>query len=233
MPIAAGTPSRSAPSKATSLFARAASVPLPIAQPTSAAASAGASFVPSPTITTRCEPDCKEWRASSLSAGVNEARASSMPSSSAIACTAGALSPLTIELRRPMSFKRATAEAASVRSGVLIAMAPTTSPARVTTTTVSPRASRHRPRRTWRKVSAPRCGEGPLPARPPTSPIHPDPAAPGPPMPSRLSPPLWTPGSPPRSGARSRARRRPPSRERRRRQNPGRGSPRRPERRAR
>ena len=56
-PTAAGTPSRSFPMRAMPLFASAASVPLPIAHPTSAAARAGASLIPSPTITTRC-PSC-------------------------------------------------------------------------------------------------------------------------------------------------------------------------------
>ena len=46
IPTAAGTPSRSLPSNATSLWARADSEPLPTAQPTSAAARAGASFDP-------------------------------------------------------------------------------------------------------------------------------------------------------------------------------------------
>ena len=53
IPTAAGTPSRSLPSRATSLLAIADSEPLPTAHPTSAAARAGASLTPSPTIITR------------------------------------------------------------------------------------------------------------------------------------------------------------------------------------
>ena len=71
MATAAGTPLRSLPSRATSLVAMATSEPVPTAQPTSAAARAGASFTPSPTITTRCPWRCMSRSASSLPAGLS------------------------------------------------------------------------------------------------------------------------------------------------------------------
>ena len=63
----------------------AADVPVFIATPTSACASAGASLVPSPVIATRRPPSCSRRISASLSSGVASARKSSTPASSAIA----------------------------------------------------------------------------------------------------------------------------------------------------
>ena len=78
IPTAAGTPPRSLPSRATSLLARADSEPLPTAQPTSAAARAGASLTPSPTMTTWWSSACMACNACSFCAGLNALRATSM-----------------------------------------------------------------------------------------------------------------------------------------------------------
>ena len=64
---------------------RAACVPVFMATPTSAAASAGASFVPSPVIATRFPPACSRRISAILSSGFASARKSSTPASSAIA----------------------------------------------------------------------------------------------------------------------------------------------------
>ena len=80
-----------------SLLASAASDPLPMAQPTSAAARAGASLMPSPTMSSCREPSRMEVRASTLPAGLRLLRAEVIPSSAATVCTAGSLSPLRMD----------------------------------------------------------------------------------------------------------------------------------------
>ena len=60
-------------------------VPVFIATPTSAWASAGASLVPSPVIATRRPPSCSRRISAILSSGVASARKSSTPASSAMA----------------------------------------------------------------------------------------------------------------------------------------------------
>ena len=124
-----------------SLLARAASDPLPMAHPTSAAARAGASLTPSPTITT-----CRDRRlrmaarASTLPAGLRPLWAEAIPSSAAtvlhgrLGCRRSGW-----PRRGPCRPGGPRPAPASGRSGVVTAMAPTTSPSRSTITTVSPR----------------------------------------------------------------------------------------------
>ena len=92
------------------------SVPVPslwvIARPTSAAASAGASFRPSPTIATFSPPSRRAWITPALSPGSTSARTSSMPSSRPAASTALRLSPLTSSVRRPIARSRPMASMA-------------------------------------------------------------------------------------------------------------------------
>ena len=94
---------------ATSLLASAASEPLPMAHPTSAAASAGASLTPSPTMTTgrECWPSVGQCR--HLAGRAQTARASEMPSAAATVSTAGALSPLRMDEERPIDARWSTA----------------------------------------------------------------------------------------------------------------------------
>ena len=80
----------------------AADVPVFIATPTSACASAGASFVPSPVIATRLPPSCSRRMSASLSSGVASARKSSTPASAAIAFAVSGLSPVIMTVRMPM-----------------------------------------------------------------------------------------------------------------------------------
>ena len=82
---------------------RAAWVPVFIATPTSAWASAGASFVPSPVIATRLPPACSRLISAILSSGVASARKSSTPASSAIAFAVSGLSPVIITVRIPIA----------------------------------------------------------------------------------------------------------------------------------
>ncbi len=80
----------------------AAEVPVFIATPTSACASAGASLVPSPVIATSLPPACSRLMRAILSSGVASARKSSTPASSAIALAVSGLSPVIITVLMPM-----------------------------------------------------------------------------------------------------------------------------------
>ena len=82
---------------------RAAVVPVFMARPTSACASAGASLVPSPVIAIMRPPACSFLMYSSLSFGVACARKSSTPASEAMAAAVSGLSPVTITERMPMA----------------------------------------------------------------------------------------------------------------------------------
>ena len=81
----------------------AACVPVFMATATSACASAGASFVPSPVIATRRPPPCSRLISAILSSGVASARKSSTPASAAIAAAVSWLSPVIITVRIPMA----------------------------------------------------------------------------------------------------------------------------------
>ena len=80
----------------------AADVPVFIATPTSAWASAGASFVPSPVIATIRPCACSSLISASFASGVASARKSSTPASCAITDAVTRLSPVIITVRMPM-----------------------------------------------------------------------------------------------------------------------------------
>ena len=82
---------------------RAAWVPVFIATPTSACASAGASFVPSPAIATSLPSRCSSRISSSFRSGVASARNESTPDSSAIFSAVSGLSPVTMIVRMPIA----------------------------------------------------------------------------------------------------------------------------------
>ena len=81
----------------------AACVPVFIATPTSACASAGASLVPSPVIATSLPSACSRLMSAILSSGVAWARKSSTPASEAIAAAVSGLSPVIITVLMPMA----------------------------------------------------------------------------------------------------------------------------------
>ncbi len=81
---------------------RAAMVPVFIATPTSAWASAGASLVPSPHIATSLPCACSSRISFSLVSGVAWARKSSTPASAAMAAAVSGLSPVIITVRMPI-----------------------------------------------------------------------------------------------------------------------------------
>ena len=84
----------------------AACVPVFIATPTSACASAGASLVPSPVIATSFPLACSSLMKRIFASGVASARKSSTPASRAIAAAVRGLSPVIITVRMPMARKR-------------------------------------------------------------------------------------------------------------------------------
>lgn len=73
---------------------RATSVPAPMAMPMSAWASAGASFIPSPTIATTCPFFWNLRISSAFLSGITLASTLSMPTRVAIACAVLSLSPV-------------------------------------------------------------------------------------------------------------------------------------------
>jgi len=79
------------------------SVPVPMAMPTSAFASAGASLMPSPAIATTWRSHCASSTTRTLSAGKTSAITCSIPSFLATASAVRRLSPVTITTRRPAS----------------------------------------------------------------------------------------------------------------------------------
>ena len=79
----------------------AAEVPVFMATPTSAWASAGASLVPSPVIATSFPPSCSFLIRAILSSGVASARKSSTPASSAMAAAVSGLSPVIMTVGCP------------------------------------------------------------------------------------------------------------------------------------
>ena len=81
---------------------RAACVPVFMATPTSAWASAGASLVPSPHMATSLPFACSSRMSLSLSSGVAWARKSSTPASAAMAAAVIGLSPVIMTVRMPM-----------------------------------------------------------------------------------------------------------------------------------
>src|SRR3990167_2461619 len=81
------------------------SVPVPIATPTSALASAGASLMPSPAMATMCPSFWSLSTSASLSAGLTSPCTSSMPSLAPTALAVVRPSPVAITMRRPLVCK--------------------------------------------------------------------------------------------------------------------------------
>ncbi|MNI56250.1 hypothetical protein D3C73_1112410 [compost metagenome] len=117
------------------------SEPEPMAMPTSAAASAGASFTPSPTMATNprvCARSASTF--STLPAGSTESKAPSSPSLAAIWATGAGASPLTSQLAMPRWRRMAMASGLSgLRVSARAAIA-TATPSMATQTRVAPSA---------------------------------------------------------------------------------------------
>ena len=120
-----------------SALCSATSVPPLSAKPTSAAASAGASLMPSPAIATTLPSAISCRTASALSRGDIAPCAAAKPSSVAICATAAGRSPLIIRTSMPTACKRATAAALSGRRVSANATAPSALPSAETAATLA------------------------------------------------------------------------------------------------
>src|SRR5229473_2902170 len=107
--IAVTTPVRLPLMRVISLASMATSVPVPIAKPTSACASAGASLTPSPTIPTDLPSSCNFCTSCALSFGSTSASTRSIPTWRAIARPVRSLSPVSITTSIPRFFSAAIA----------------------------------------------------------------------------------------------------------------------------
>ena len=138
---------------------RAAWVPVFIATPTSAWASAGASLVPSPHIATSLPLACSSRISRSLSSGVASARKSSTPASAAIAAAVSGLSPVIITVRMPIRRSSAKRSRMPPLTMSLRWTTPSRRPSRATASGVPPaRATCSAMAWTSRAASAPTAG---------------------------------------------------------------------------
>src|ERR1035438_1505853 len=114
-------------------------VPVFMATPTSAWASAGASLVPSPVMATRWPAACSSRMRPSFISGVAWARKSSTPASAAIAAAVSGLSPVIITVRMPMARSCANRSLIPPLTTSLRKMTPSVSRPSATTSGVPPR----------------------------------------------------------------------------------------------
>src|SRR5215207_52895 len=114
--MARATPRTSPEISVRSAASMATSVPVPMATPTSACASAGASLMPSPTMATFSPSLCSRFTSAALSCGSTSARTRSMPSSRAMASAVRRLSPVSMATSRPISCSQSTASLDSWRT---------------------------------------------------------------------------------------------------------------------
>ena len=126
--MASGTPCNEPRIKVISALSMATSVPVPMANPTLAPASAGASFIPSPTMPTTSPRSCSSVTLVTLSCGNTSAITSSTPTCFATASAVARLSPVTIATLMPNACKRAIAVRESSLMGSATATIPATCP---------------------------------------------------------------------------------------------------------
>ena len=98
---ARASPRRSPFTSVTLALCIATSVPVPMAIPTSAWASAGASFTPSPAIATFRPSPCRRLITAIFCSGSTSASTSVMPSRRATASAVARLSPVSMTIRSP------------------------------------------------------------------------------------------------------------------------------------
>ncbi len=132
------------------------SVPVPIAKPTSARASAGASLMPSPTIPT-VRPSARSRSISrALSAGRTSATTRVMPTRRATASAVRLSSPVTIATSRPSARRFSMAPAASGLTSSATATSPAAIPSTATYIDVFPSLASAVARSTSASTSTPR-----------------------------------------------------------------------------
>ena len=135
-------PRRSPLTKVTCALDMATSVPVPMAMPTSALASAGASLMPSPAIATLRPCACSRLTSAALSSGFTSPWTSSMPSARATACAVVAPSPVAITTRRPLACNAAMVGLAEGLIGSATASRPSKRPSPARNITLAPSARR-------------------------------------------------------------------------------------------
>ena len=114
------------------------SAPVPMAMPTSAAASAGASLTPSPAMATFAPLACSSSISAFLASGSMSARTSSMPSLSATALAVRSLSPVAMMILSPLSCSARIASALVALIGSATATSPASLPSTATNIAVLP-----------------------------------------------------------------------------------------------
>ena len=139
-------PRKSPFTRVTPALCMATSVPVPMAMPTSAAASAGASLMPSPAIATLRPLAISALTCAALSSGSTSAMASSIPSLRATASAVLRESPVSITTRMPVRFSAAMASAVVSLIGSATESMPVTASPMANSTTVVPSAR-------WRSAS--------------------------------------------------------------------------------
>src|SRR5580700_350713 len=107
--LARTMPIRSPLTSVTPALAMAMSVPPPMAMPTSAAASAGASLMPSPAMATILPARRNASTAALFPSGKTSASTSAMPSCLAIASAVPRLSPVSMTMAMPWAFNASSA----------------------------------------------------------------------------------------------------------------------------
>ena len=122
----------------TSPASTATSVPLPIAMPTSACASAGASLTPSPTMATTAPATCSRRTSATFPSGSTPATTRSTPAAAPMALAVRSLSPVSITTESPKPCRRSIACRELARMGSDTATRPASIPSTATYTGVLP-----------------------------------------------------------------------------------------------
>ena len=117
------------------------SVPVPIADPTSAWARAGASLMPSPTMPTTLPSACRRRTSAALWSGITSATTRVMPTWRAIAAAVCRLSPVIITTSMPRAWRAATAAGAPSLRVSATATTPAGCPSTATSIAVLPSAA--------------------------------------------------------------------------------------------
>src|SRR5215207_4750910 len=133
-------PVRSPLSSVTPALSMATSVPVPIAIPTSAAASAGASFTPSPAMATTRPAVLYRCTTALFWSGRTSASTSSIPRRRATALAVVQLSPVSMTTRMASALRPARASGVEAFTGSAMAMAPATFPSTPAKMAVAPSA---------------------------------------------------------------------------------------------
>ena len=149
-------PVKSPPSNVIPALSIATSAPVPMAIPTSAAASAGASFTPSPAMAIKRPSLRRRSTSAFLSSGSTPARTSSMPRRSATTCAVRALSPVAMMTRRPKSCRLRRAAAVVSLIGSATATIPISTPSRARNIAVLPSSCNASAAAVAASVSSPR-----------------------------------------------------------------------------